>query len=52
MRRGEVLMAGSRLVDLDDDQAGEQGRETDEVEEEVDGCAGAFLLGGVRRLED
>lgn len=52
MRRGEVLMAGPRLVNLDDDETGEQGGETNEVEEEVDGCADALLLGGVRRLED
>lgn len=52
VRGGKVLMTGASLVDLDDDEAGEQGGEPDEVEEEVYGCAGALLFGGVGRLEN
>lgn len=52
VRRLEVLVAGALLVDLDDDEAGEQGGDAEEVEDEVPGRAVAFLGRGVRGLED
>jgi len=52
MRRLEVLMARTRLVDLDNDEAGRERRSADDVEEKVGEGAGAFLLGGVGGLEN
>lgn len=52
VRRRKVLVARARLVDLDDDEAGEEGGDAEKVGEEVEGCAGAFLGGRVRGLED
>lgn len=52
MRRLEVLVAWPSLVDLNYYEAGQQGRNTDEVEEEVRDRAVAFLRGCVGRLQD
>jgi hypothetical protein len=52
MRRLKVLVAGASLVDLNDYEAGEQGRDSEEVEDEVGGCAGTLLRGGVCGLKD
>lgn len=52
MRGFEVRVAGTLLVDLNYDEAAEQGGDADEVEEEVDGGSGAFLARGVGWLED
>ena len=48
----EVLVAGPPFVDFDDYEAGEQGGYAEEVEGEVDVCAGALLGGGVGWLQD
>lgn len=40
------------LVDLDDYKAANEGDCADEMESEVSKSAGAFLFGGMRRLED
>lgn len=52
VRRLEVGVAGAALVNLDNDEAGEEGGDAEEVEEEVGGCAGTFLAGGVGWLKD
>lgn len=52
MRGGKVLVARAGLVYLDDDEAGQERGQANEVEEEVEGCAGALLSGSVRGLED
>jgi hypothetical protein len=45
-------VAWAGFVHFNDDEAGGQGRCTENVEEEVSECAGAFLLRGVSWLED
>jgi hypothetical protein len=45
-------VARAGFVHLDDDEACGEGGCAEDVEEEVDECACAFLGGGVRGLED
>jgi hypothetical protein len=48
----EVLVSRSSLINLDDDEPSEKGRDSNEVDEEMGYCAGAFLRGGMRGLEN
>jgi len=52
MGRSKVLVAGPGFIHLDDDESGRQGGGAKDVEEKVCEGAGAFLVGGVRGLED
>jgi hypothetical protein len=48
----KVRVPWTLLVDFDYDEAGEEGRDAEEVEQEMGGCAGTFLPGRVGWLED
>lgn len=49
MGRGEALVMA--LVDLDDDERGNESQVTQHIEAEMDACPERFLLGGVRWLQ-
>ena len=52
MRRLKMLVPGPSLVHLDDDEAGGQGRGAEDMEQGVCEGASAFLVFGVRGLDD
>ena len=47
-----MLMAATGFVVFDYYETGEEGKDTGDVQDSMDDCAGAFLAGGVGGLED
>jgi hypothetical protein len=47
-----VFVSRSSFVNLNDNEPSEEGRDCNEVDEEVGYCAGAFLRGGMGGLEN